>query len=121
MISYNELKGMVRIDVKTGRAVIPEREWGNIETRTPDYDSYKDVWAVDDLYRRLRVIESMNLIIRCANNEDISMGRWLAVGVADGDKGLDLYDYCDNNTFFEISEIFKDIISDVKDIHDLVY
>lgn len=121
MISESELKGMVRIDVKTGRAVIPEREWKNIETRVPDYDDYKDVWAVDDLYRRLKVVEAMNIIIRCANDENISLGRWLAVGVADGDKGLDLYDYCDDKTFFEISEVFRDIIGDVKDIHDLVY
>lgn len=121
MISKSELKGMVRIDVKTGRAVIPEREWGNIETRTSYYDNIKDVWAVDDLYRRLRVVEAMNIIIRCANDEYISMGRWLVVGVADGDKGLDLYDYCDDEMFFELAQTFRDIISDVEDIHDLVH
>lgn len=121
MISKSELKGMVRIDVKTGRAVIPEREWGDIETRAPDYDNYKDTWAVNDLYRRLRVVESMNLIIRCANDQNISLGDWLSVGVADGDMGLDLYDYCDNETFFELAETFRDIIGGVKDIHDLVY
>lgn len=121
MITKSELKGIVRIDVKTGRAVIPEREPHGIETRAPDYTDYKDCWAIDDLYRRLRVVESMNVIIRCANSEDISFGDWLGLGVADGDVGLNLYSYCKDATFFEISELFRDIISDVKDIHDLVY
>ena len=119
---YAEIKDRIRIDIGTGRAIIPDLEWtDHPNVRIPNMDDIKDYFAVETLYRRLMVVDAMNTIIRHANNENISMGDWLAVGVADGDNGLDLYDYINDETFKDISQTFVDIISDVKDIDDLVY
>ena len=119
---YAEIKDRIRIDMDTGRAIIPDLEWtDHPNIRIPNMDDFKDYFAVEKLYRRLMVVDAMNTIIRHANNENIAYGDWLAVGVADGDNGLDLYDYIDDETFKEISQTFVDIISDVKDIDDLVY
>lgn len=119
---YAEIKDRIRIDANTGRAIIPDLEWtDHPNVRIPNMDDIKDYFAVETLYRRLMVVDAMNTIIRHANNENISMGDWLAVGVADGDNGLDLYDYIDDETFKDVSQTFVDIISDVKDIDDLVY
>ena len=119
---YAEIKDRIRIDMDTGRAIIPDLEHKNhTNVRVPNMDDIKDYFAVETLYRRLMVVDAMNTIIRNANNENISYGDWLAVGVADGDNGLDLYDYINDETFKDISQVFVDIISDVKDIDDLVY
>ena len=119
---YAEIKDRIRIDMDTGRAIIPDLEHKNhTNVRVPNMDDIKDYFAVETLYRRLMVVDAMNTIIRNANNENISYGDWLAVGVADGDNGLDLYDYINDETFKDISQTFVDIISDVKDIDDLVY
>ena len=119
---YAEIKDRIRIDMDTGRAIIPDLEWtDHPNLRIPDMDNIKDYFAVETLYRRLMVVDAMNTIIRNANDENISYGDWLAVGVADGDNGLDLYDYINDETFKDISQTFVDIISDVKDIDDLVY
>ena len=119
---YAEIKDRIRIDMDTGRAIIPELEHKNhTNVRVPNMDDIKDYFAVETLYRRLMVVDAMNTIIRNANNENISYGDWLAVGVADGDNGLDLYDYINDDTYKDISQVFVDIISDVKDIDDLVY
>ena len=119
---YAEIKDRIRIDMDTGRAIIPDLEWtDHPNLRIPDMDNIKDYFAVEKLYRRLMVVDAMNTIIRNANDENISYGDWLAVGVADGDNGLDLYDYINDETFKDISQTFVDIISDVKDIDDLVY
>ena len=119
---YAEIKDRIRIDMDTGRAIIPDLEHKNhTNVRVPNMDDIKDYFAVETLYRRLMVVDAMNTIIRNANNENISYGDWLAVGVADGDNGLDLYDYINDETFKDVSQVFVDIISDVKDIDDLVY
>ena len=119
---YAEIKDRIRIDANTGRAIIPDLEHKNhTNVRVPNMDDIKDYFAVEKLYRRLMVVDAMNTVIRYANNEDIAYGDWLAVGVADGDNGLDLYDYINDETFKDISQTFVDIISDVKDIDDLVY
>ena len=119
---YAEIKDSIRIDIATGRAIIPDLEWNDsTNVRIPNMDDIKDYFAVEKLYRRLMVVDAMNTIIRHANNENIAYGDWLAVGVADGDDGLRLYDYVDDDTFKDISQVFVDIISDVKDIDDLVY
>ena len=81
----------------------------------PKYAEIKDRIRID------MALDAMNTVIRYANNEDIAYGDWLAVGVADGDTGLSLYDYIDDDTYKDISQVFVDIISDVKDIDDLVY
>ena len=119
---YAEIKDRIRIDMDTGRAIIPDLECNeSTNVRIPDMDNIKDYFAVEKLYRRLMVVDAMNTIIRHANNENIAYGDWLAVGVADGDTGLNLYDYIDDDTYKDISQVFVDIISDVKDIDDLVY
>ena len=119
---YAEIKDRIRIDMNTGPAIIPDLEHKNhTNVRVPNMDDIKDYFAVETLYRRLMVVDAMNTIIRNANNENISYGDWLAVGVADGDTGLNLYDYIDDDTYKDISQVFVDIISDVKDIDDLVY
>ena len=119
---YAEIKDRIRIDINTGRAIIPDLEWtDHSNVRIPNMDDFKDYFAVETLYRRLMVVDAMNTVIRYANSEDIAYGDWLAVGVADGDTGLSLYDYIDDDTYKDISQVFVDIISDVKDIDDLVY
>ena len=119
---YAEIKNRIRIDMDTGRAIIPDLEHKNhTNVRVPNMKDIKDYFAVEKLYRRLMVVDAMNTVIRYANSEDIAYGDWLAVGVADGDTGLSLYDYIDDDTYKDISQVFVDIISDVKDIDDLVY
>ena len=84
-------------------------------------DNMNDYFAVSDLVRRMKTIEAMNTVIKYANNEDIAMGCWL-YEVDDGSKGLDFYDYVDDETYFSVVKLFIDIIKeDVKDVNDLAY
>ena len=119
---YSEIKNQIKIDIPTGRAIIPDLEFEDHNNiRTPDLADFNDNMAVKNLYRRLLVVDAMNTIIRNANNENISLGDWLYF-VDDGSKGLDFYNYIDDETFKDVSQIFIDIIkNDVKDIDDLFY
>ena len=125
MIPYKEFEPMVTIECDTGRAVIESREWNTDkhEYRAPDMDDIKDYYEVKGLYRRMVLIECMNKIIRCANDENISYGDWLARGVADGDVGLDLYDYANDKELWDsCTNLFVNIIKeDVNDVNDLFY
>ena len=90
---YSEIKNQIKIDIPTGRAIIPDLEFEDHNNiRTPDMADFNDNMAVKNLYRRLLVIDAMNTIIRNANNENISLGDWLYF-VDDGSKGLDFYNY----------------------------
>lgn len=118
---YSEIKDQIKIDIPTGRAIIPDLEFeDHNNVRTPDMADFNDNLAVKNLYRRLLVVDAMNTIIRNANNENISFGRWLYC-VDDGSKGLDFYDYIDDETFKDVSQCFIDIIKDVDDLDDLIY
>lgn len=120
-IQYKDIKDKIKINIATGKAVIPSMEWDDIKIRDPDMNDYNDYFAVSDLVRRMKTIEAMNTVIKYANNEDISMGCWL-YEVDDGSKGLDFYDYVDDETYFTVVKLFIDIIKeDVKDVNDLAY
>ena len=119
---WSEIKDTIKIDVKTGRAIIPNLEYDDVEVRNVDTNKLDDCLAISHMYRRLKVVDAMNTIIRNANNEYISLGIWLSDGVADGDDGIKLYDYIGDDDFKSISQLFIDIIKDdVNDVDDLVY
>ena len=111
MITYKDIKDLVKIDVKTGRAVLPDYEFGDIECRDVDINEFDDKCAVSDLLRRMNVLQAMNTIIRNANNENIRYGEWL-YAVDDGSKGLDFAYYTNDSDYFEIVHFFKDIVSE---------
>lgn len=122
MIDFKKVREMIRIEIETGRAVIPERDDSDKPTRAYNPDNFNDYCEREKIIRRLAVVDAMNTLIRLANNENIADGYWLACGVADGDLGLALYEYIDDETFYEISEVFLDIIkNDVTEVDDLVY
>ena len=84
---YSEIKNQIKIDIPTGRAIIPDLEFKDHNNiRTPDMADFNDNMAVKNLYRRLLVVDAMNTIIRNANNENISLGDWLYF-VDEGSKG----------------------------------
>ena len=125
MIPYKEFEPMVTIECDTGRAVIESREWNTDKHtyRKPNMDDVRDYYEVHGLYRRMVMIEAMNRIIRGANDESISLGIWLFECVADGDTGLNLYDYANDREFWDsCTEWFVRIIKeDVNDVNDLFY
>ena len=125
MIPYKEFEPMVTIECDTGRAVIESREWNTDKHtyRKPNMDDVRDYYEVHGLYRRMVMIEAMNRIIRGANDENISLGIWLSECVADGDTGLNLYDYANDREFWDsCTEWFVRIIKeDVNDVNDLFY
>lgn len=120
-IDYNDVKHLAKIEIATGRAAIPCYESEDDDKfRKPDMnDMFGDVWAITDLYRRMRVIEAMNTIIRYANNIEIADGEWLYL-VEDSVKGLEYASYTNDEDFFEICKLFKEIVSE-SDLDDLVW
>lgn len=120
-IEYNDIKHMAKIEIATGRAALPDYEdIPDDKFRDPNMDdAFGDAWAVKDLYRRMKVLEAMNYIIRCANNEEVAFGDWLYL-VGDDIRGLDFAYYTNDEDFFEVCESFKEIVSEF-DVHDLFY
>lgn len=120
MISLKEVKEHAKIDVLTGRAVIPEYDDGYDETyRELDLKEGRDTLALMTLHRRINVLEAMNTIIRLANNEDISLGSWLYY-VEDEARGVEFAEYTNDHDFFEIVELFRDIVKDAT-VRDLAW
>lgn len=118
-VTFEDIKRLARIDNETGKAVIPEYCMDESNLRLPDLSDFRDMQAVQNLYRRTKVLDAMNTIIRYANNEDISMGSWLYV-VEDGAMGIEMAGYTDDEEFFEVAELFREIVSE-SELDDLVW
>ena len=117
VLNITEIKNCIRIELDTGRAVIPDSEDAEKPVRMPDMN--KDYYAIQSLLRRMLVIDAMDTIMRYANHEDIVF-EWLTLGVADGTDGIYFYDYVDDNTYFETVELFKSLITEYE-IDDITY
>lgn len=65
----------------------------------------------NSLHRRARVVRAMEEIARCVNDEELFVGLWLSLGIADGDitqetTDEDLEGYCDNESFKDLMYTF---------------
>lgn len=119
-IEYNDVKRLAKIEIATRRAALPEYEdIPDDKFRDPNKDDFWDMSAIADLYRRMRILEAMDLIIRNANYEEVAYGDWLYL-VGDDIEGLGYANYTNDEDFFEVCESFKEIVSEF-DVHDLFY
>ena len=71
------------------------------------------------LHIRARVIRAMDEIARCVNDEELLVGYWFALGVADGDitqetTDEDLEGYCEDETFEELMDTFQKLMEMAK-------
>lgn len=69
----------------------------------------------DKLHRRARVVRAMEEVARCVNDEELFVGLWLTLGVADGDidqktTDEDLEGYCEDETFKELMYTFMKLM-----------
>ena len=114
-------KDMIKIDTTTGKAIVPDWECVEVEYRDVNWNDPIDTIKVDNLYRRLNVVKSMNIIVKSANDEMmIYESGWLYL-MDDGAHTLeDFYYYVNDDDYFELVKLFKELISEY-DIHDITY
>ena len=114
-------KDMIKIDITTGKVIVPDWECVEVKYRDVNWNDPIDTIKVDNLYRRLNVVKSMNIIIKSANNEMmIYDSGWLYL-MDDGAHTLeDFYYYINDDDYFELVKLFKELISEY-DIHDITY
>lgn len=67
------------------------------------------------LHLRARVVRAMDEVARCVNDEELLVGYWFALGVADGDitqetTDEDLEYYCEDETFKELMYTFQKLM-----------
>lgn len=120
-IDYNDVKHLAKIEIATGRAALPDYEdIPDDKFRDPNLDdTFGDIRAIINLYRRMKVLEAMDVIIMNANSEEVSLGDWLYL-VGDDIMGLGYANYTNDEDFFEVCKLFKEIVSE-SDLDDLVY
>lgn len=71
------------------------------------------------LHRRARVVRAMDELARCVNDEELLVGLWFSLGVADGDidqktTDEDLECYCEDDTFSELMATFLSLMTEAK-------
>lgn len=74
-----------------------------------------------DMIERAKVVRSMETIARCVNDEELFVGIWLTLGVADEDIKEDTTDeeivemgYCEEDTFKELMHTFLVLMKEAK-------
>lgn len=70
------------------------------------------------MLKRAKMVRSMETIARCVNDEEIFIGLWLTLGVADEDIKEDTTDeeivemgYCEDGTFGDLMNVFLEMMS----------
>lgn len=82
-------------------------------------ENYEVIEEIDKkMLQRAKMVRSMETIARCVNDEEIFIGLWLTLGVADEDIKEETTDeeivemgYCEDGTFGDLMNVFLEMMS----------
>lgn len=85
--------------------------YGMVFVPKENYEVTEEGLSQNSLHKRTAMVRAMDNIARSVNNEELVVGYWFSLGVADGDitdktSDEDLEGYCDDDTFKELMYTF---------------
>jgi hypothetical protein len=93
--------------------------YGMVFVPKENYEVTEEGLSQKSLHKRASMVRAMDNIARSVNDEELVVGYWFSLGVADGDitdktTDEDLEGYCDDDTFKDLMHTFLVLMEEAK-------